>query len=352
MNSRRVFAMFVASIKMIVRDRTALFFSLAFPIVFMTLFGLIFGNASSSRPDLDVVGKGPLVTALEHSKAVKVHVQSDAKTALKRVHDGDETGALIVSGGTGHLYYQASSTVEGPILRAIVQGVADNVNIRASQRPPLVHVTSSSIEDRNLGYIDYLVPGLLAMAISQSAVFGIAFALVAFRAKGILRRLRLTPMPLGEFAAARVLMALCLALAQAVVLLLVGHFAFGVTIASNLLSLLSLVPLVLLGAFCFIAIGLLVGSVAKTEDAAAAMANIVTLPMTFLAGVFFPLGSAPGVVQAVSKVLPLTYLANGLRGVAVQDHSFAWTLPKLGVLAAFAVVIVGVSLRSFRWTSL
>ena len=59
-------------------------------------------------------------------------------------------------------------------------------------------MTSSSIEDRNLSYIDYLVPGLLAMAISQSAVFGIAFALVAFRAKGILRRLRLTPMPLAS----------------------------------------------------------------------------------------------------------------------------------------------------------
>ncbi len=118
-------------------------------------------------------------------------------------------------------------------------------------------------------------------------------------------------------------------------LLAVGRFAFGVTIAGNLLS---LVPLIVLGALCFIAIGLLVGSVAKTEDAAAAMANLVTLPMTFLAGVFFPLDSAPGVVQDVSKVLPLTYLANGLRGVAVRDHSFMWTLPKLGVLAAFGIV--------------
>ncbi len=272
------------------------------------------------------------MTALQQSKAVKLHVQPDAATALRRVHNGDETGALVVTNGKAHLYYQASSTVSGPILQAIVHGVADNLNIRASGSPPLVTVTSSSVEDRDLGYIDYLVPGLLAMAISQSAVFGIAFSLVAFRAKGILRRLRLTPMPLGEFATARVLMALCLALAQTVVLLAVGHFAFGVTFAGNLLALL---PLVVLGALCFISIGLLVGSIAKTEDAAAAMANLVTLPMTFLAGVFFPLNSAPEVVRAISKVLPLTYLADGLRGVAVRDHSFMWTLPKLGVLAAF-----------------
>ena len=348
MTARRIAAMTVASVKMIVRDRTALFFSLAFPIVFMTLFGLIFGGAGSSKPDLDVVGTGPLVTALQRSDAVKVHIRPDAATAIARVHDGDETGALVVSGGHAHLYYQASSTVEGPILREVVAGVANALDIRATGRPPLVTVQASKVEDRSLSYISYLVPGLLAMAISQSAVFGIAFALVAYRSKGILRRLRLTPMPLGEFAAARVLTALCLALTQAIVLLAVGRFAFGVDIAGNVLSLL---PLVILGALCFIAIGLLVGSVARTEDAAAAMANLVTLPMTFLAGVFFPLDSAPGVVQAISKVLPLTYLANGLRGVAVRDHSFVWTLPKLGLLVGFTVVVAGISLRSFRWTS-
>ena len=101
MSSRRIYAMTIASMKMIVRDRTALFFSLLFPIVFMTLFGLIFGNAGSSRPDLDVVGTGPLVSALEQSKAVKVHVQPDARTAIRRVHDGDETGALVLSGRLG-----------------------------------------------------------------------------------------------------------------------------------------------------------------------------------------------------------------------------------------------------------
>jgi ABC-2 type transport system permease protein len=348
MSAHRIYAMTVASLKMIVRDRTALFFSLLFPIVFMTLFGLIFGNAGSSKPDLDVVGTGPLVTALQQSNAVKLHVRPDARTAIKRVHDGDETGALVLSGKTARLYYQASSPVQGPILIEIVQGVANTLNIRASGSPPLVTVRASKVEDRDLSYIDYLVPGLLAMAISQSAVFGIAFSLVAFRTKGILRRLRLTPMPLGEFAVARVLTAMCLALSQAVVLLAVGRFAFGVAISGNLLS---LVPLVALGTLCFVAIGLFVGSIAKTEDAAAAMANLVTLPMTFLAGVFFPLDSAPGVVQAISKVLPLTYLADGLRGVAVRDHSFAWTLPKLGLLAAFTVVIAAASLRSFRWTT-
>jgi ABC-2 type transport system permease protein len=340
--------MTVASMKMLVRDRTALFFSLAFPIVFMVLFGLLFGGAGSSKPDLNVVGTSAITRAIQQTDAVKVHVRPDAATAITRVKDGDETGALIVTGHTARLYYQASSTVQSPILRQLVAGAATALDLRAAGKKPFVQVESTSVDDHGLDYIDYLVPGLLAMAISQSAVFGIAFALVAYRSKGILRRLRLTPMPVGEFASARVLTALCLSLSQAVVLLAVGRLAFGVTIVGNLLS---LVPLVLLGALCFITIGLLVGSVAKTEDAAAAMANLVTLPMTFLAGVFFPLDNAPAVVRDISKVLPLTYLADGLRGVAVRDHSFAWTLPKLGLLLGFTAVLAAISLRTFRWSA-
>jgi ABC-2 type transport system permease protein len=295
-----------------------------------------------------VVGTGPLVQALERGHTVKIHVRTDAAKAIKRVKDGDEVGALISQGKTAHLYYQQSSTVEGPILRQIVLGTATALELQSAHAEPVVELQASKVEDRGLDYIDYLVPGLLAMAISQSAVFGIAFALVAYRAKGILRRLRLTPLPVGEFAIARVTVALVLSLTQAVILLLVGKLAFGVDIAGNVLS---MVPLVLLGSLCFIAIGLLVGSIAKTEDAAAAMANLVTLPMTFLAGVFFPLDSAPGVVRGISKVLPLTYLADGLRGVAVQDHSFVWTFPKLGLLLAFTAAIAAIALRSFRWSA-
>jgi ABC-2 type transport system permease protein len=348
LSGRRILAMTVASAKMLLRDRTALFFSLAFPIVFMVLFGVLFGGAGSSKPDLNVVGTSPLVQALRQTDAVKIHVRPDAATAITRVKDGDETGALIIRNGTARLYYQASSTVQSPILRQLVAGAATAIDLQAAGKQPVIRVEASSVEDHSLDYIDYLVPGLLAMAISQSAVFGIAFALVAYRSKGILRRLRLTPIRVGEFATARVLAALTLSLSQAIVLLAVGRLAFGVTIVGNLLS---LVPLVLLGALCFITIGLLVGSIAKTEDAAAAMANLVTLPMTFLAGVFFPLDNAPGVVRDVSKVLPLTYLANGLRGVAVSDHSFVWTLPKLGLLVAFTAVLAAVSLRTFRWSA-
>ena len=207
-------------------------------------------------------------------------------------------------------------------------------------------VAASASRRSRSSYVDLLVPGLLAMAIAQSAAFGVAFSLVAWRQKGMLRRLRLTPLPLREFAAGRVLFPLMIALVQAVILLTVGRVLFGVHLVGNLLA---LMPLVLLGALCFIALGMCIGGRVNTEDATAALSNLIVLPMMFLGGVFFPLSSAPGAVRVIAHFLPLTYLADGLQDVAVRGHSFASTLPNLGRARAFAVVLAALALRRFRW---
>lgn len=346
MNLRRVLAVVDASVRMFRRDRPAFFFTFAFPIMFMVLFGLIFGAGGTSRPTVDVVGTGPLRTALERSGAVKVKAQPDEAHALKRVSDGDEPAAVLIRGNRAHLVYAKTSQVEAPIVIGIVRGVVDDFNLRAVQAKPTVALVSEPVEAQSLDYVDLLVPGLLAMAIAQSAAFGVAFSLVAWRQKGMLRRLRLTPLPLVEFATARVIFHLLIALVQAVILLTVGRVLFGVHLVGNVVALL---PLVLLGGVSFIALGMCIGGRVNTEDATAALSNLIVLPMTFLGGVFFPLNSAPEPIRVVAHFLPLTYLAEGLQDVAVRGHSFTSTLPNLGALAIFAALLAGLALRLFRW---
>ena len=346
MNARRVLLITRASARMFVRDRAALFFTFAFPLMFMLIFGSLFGN-SSSKPSLDVVGDGPLVVALKLSNAVRLKEQPDARTALKRVGNGDAPAALIVSRGTAQLRYAASATTESPVIRGIVNGVANELNLRAAGiRKRAVTVEARQVESESLRYVDLLTPGLLAMALAQSATFGVAFSLVAWRQKGMLRRLRMTPLPLPEFAAGRVLFHLGIGLVQTAVLLGAGALVYDVTIIGNILSLL---PIVVLGVLPFIAIGVLIGGRANSEDATAAISNLVVLPMTFLGGVFFPVDQMPSVLRAIAQFLPLTYLARSLQNVAVRGHSFASTLPSLGVLALSAMLISLVALRLFRW---
>jgi ABC-2 type transport system permease protein len=186
------------------------------------------------------------------------------------------------------------------------------------------------------------------MALSQSAVFGVSGSLVSMRQRNIFRRLRVTPLPLVEFTIARVLSQLALAFTQTAVLLGVGAIAFGVHLSSNVVA---LVPLVLLGGLAFIMLGFLLGAFAKTSEAADATSNIVTLPMVFLAGIFFPLDGAPSWLQAISRVLPLTYLANGLRDVAIRGHSLGAIWPDLAVLGGTSIVLGAIAIRFFRWDS-
>ena len=210
----------------------------------------------------------------------------------------------------------------------------------------MVGLVSEPVEAQSLDYVDLLVPGILAMAIAQSAAFGVAFSLVAWRQKGMLRRLRLTPLPLLEFATARAIFHLLIALVQAVILLTVGRILFGVHLVGNVLA---LVPLILIGGLSFIALGMCIGGRVNTEDATAALSNLIVLPMTFLGGVFFPLSAAPEPIRVIAHFLPLTYLAEGLQDVAVRGHSFTSTLPNLAVLTVFAAFLGGLALRLFRW---
>jgi ABC-2 type transport system permease protein len=346
MNVRRVLAVVDASVRMFRRDRPAFFFTFAFPIMFMVLFGLIFGAGGTSRPTVDIVGNGPVRKALEQSDAIKLKAQPDEAHALKRVRNGDEPAAILLSGRRARLVYSATSQVEAPIVIGVVRGIVDGFNLRAVHAKPAMQLESARVEAQSLDYVDLLVPGLLAMAIAQSAAFGVAFSMVAWRQKGMLRRLRLTPLPLYEFATARVIFHLMIAVVQTVILLTVGRLLFGVHLVGNVLALL---PLVLLGSIAFIALGMCIGGRVNTEDATAALSNLVVLPMTFLGGVFFPLDSAPAPVRVIAHFLPLTYLAQGLQDVAVRGHSFTSTLPNLGVLALFAAALSALALRLFRW---
>jgi ABC-2 type transport system permease protein len=346
MNARRVGAVLAASLRMFGRDRPAFFFTFAFPIMFMVLFGLIFSGSGSSRPTLDVTGNGPLRPVLEHSHALKLKRQPDEAHALKRVRNGDEPAALLLSGESARLVYSATSQVEAPIVIGVVRGIVDGFNLKAAHARVAVKLTSARVEAQSLDYVDLLVPGLLAMAIAQSAAFGVAFSLVAWRQKGMLRRLRLTPLPLVEFATARIIFHLMIALVQAAILLTIGRVLFGVQLVGNVLA---LVPLILLGGIAFIALGMCIGGRVNSEDATAALSNLIVLPMTFLGGVFFPLSSAPAPVRVIAHFLPLTYLAQGLQDVAVRGHSFTSTLPNLGVLALVALLLSALALRLFRW---
>jgi ABC-2 type transport system permease protein len=347
-------------LQMTFRNRVALFWSLAFPIIFMSLLGLLFGR-SIDAGTITVVDKAhvaqsrAIVQALDRTKGITVKLGSDVATARNDVHDGDRDGALVLTApangtvnlGPGptvraHLYTSNTDGTQAAIIAGIVSGVTN----RVGNPQPAVELRSSTVDSSSLRYVDFLLPGIIGIAIMTSSVFGLSTILVDWRKRGILRRLKLTPMPLWQFFGARVAASLVLTLLQVVVLLAFGRIAFGVHISADAWA---AVPVALVGCLAFLAFGFFVGSIVGSPETADAVANSVTTPMMFLSGTFFPISALPAVLATVAKALPLYYLSAGLRDSAVRGLGFTHVLPAIGVLCAMTAILAAVSLRTFRW---
>jgi ABC-2 type transport system permease protein len=329
-----------------VRDRTALFFVIVFPLMFLLVFGGIFGSEGRTpKVEVFVAGSGPLLSSLP-TEALDIERVPSVEDGIDRVRDGDRPALVFERGDTLVVRYAASDQIGGATVRGIVEGVVNRANLEAAGSPPRYAFEASRVEDDSLSPIEFFTPGLLSYGISMGAVFGVALTLVVWREKGLLRRLRLAPLRPSEIAAGRIVLSLGIAFVQLLLFLAVGVLLFDLSLDASWWM---AFPLIFVGTLAFLAIGLITGAITKTEEGASAVANLITLPMAFLSGAFFPIDLAPDWLQAVSKVLPLTYLIEGLQDVMVRGLGAAAALPDLAVLAAFAVALGTLGIRLFRW---
>jgi ABC-2 type transport system permease protein len=335
-----------AMLRGFLRDRTALFFTFFFPLMFLVVFGLIFNNASSSKTTIGVVGNGAIVQALP-PEAVEAKSYPDVDAALAAVRSGDIPAAVIQQGDTVTLRFAASDQVKAATVQGLVRAVVDAANVEATGQRPRFTLAAQQVEDTSLKPIQYLTPGILCWGIATSAAFGAALTLVSWRRKQLLRRVRLSPAPVWTVVAARVGVSLLVAGVQAVVFVGIALTPpFGLQLTGQWwLAILLLVA----GTLAFLSIGLFVGAVARSEESASAIANFIVLPMAFLSGAFFDISAAPPWLQGVSRVFPLRWMNDGMLDVLVRGKGFAAIMLPVVVLLAFAAVVSVIAGRFFRW---
>jgi ABC-2 type transport system permease protein len=310
-------------IKMFLRDRQSLFFSLFFPLIFLTAIGLV--NDRGRGPiDISVVDRSAgdlsvrLVAALDAVFAVHT---GDEAAMRARLIDGETTLVLIIPPEFNDTTTGADLTVlidagqvrlTGFILPALESALID-IERQFREVKPLFNLHVEDVKSRTQRYIDFLLPGILAFTLMQISIAGSGFNLVEYRRKGILKRLFVTPILPRDFIAAICIARLLLCLIQLSVLLVIAIVFMGVTIVGNLGY---LYVVVVLGTVIFLCLGFCIGSIAKTQQAVGAIGNIVIFPQMFLAGVFFPIEAMPAMIQPVARLLPLSYVVTGLREIA------------------------------------
>lgn len=195
--------------------------------------------------------------------------------------------------------------------------------------------------ENTLEPIQYIAPGILSFGIAMSAVFASALTLVSWRENGLLRKLQLAPVSPLTILTSRFAVTVAVAVLQAALFFAVAFLPFfGLRLESTWWM---ATPLFLIGVLSFFSLGILIGSIFKTEQSASAASNLIVLPLGFLSGTFFPLDFAPSWMDTVSLASPLRHMNDGMLALLVRGEGPEALLVPCGVLFLFALVTTGLA---------
>lgn len=344
-------------IRQTLRNRQGLFWTLFFPVVLMVVFSFL-GN-SQSRVNLAVVAPSgratAVVKAFEHSPLFHVKEMSRS-SALQNVKRGHLDAALIVPSAHGRhttttltLRYNNANTLSAQQAVGSVEAFVSQADIALSGRPPLFRVATKAISHSHSStYLDFLLPGILALMTMQNSLFGIGSGLTRWKEKGVLRRFQATPVKPVQLLSATVINYIVVGLVSAAIVI---GFATTILHASVIVPIGGTLLVLLLGMAVFLSIGFIVAGLSKSQEATIPIINLISFPMMFLSGVFFPATSFPRILSGIVQYFPLPYMADALRGLMSGQLTMiagAFQTDILGLLAWLVVTGV-IASRTWRW---
>jgi ABC-type multidrug transport system permease subunit len=326
-----------------VREPEAMFWVFVFPILLTAGLGLAF---RSRPPEQAAVGllAGPLPAAV--TTALRADVRLDLRpvddsTAMVELRTGG-IAVLVIPTDTGVVYRYDDTRPDARIARQLV----DDVIQSAAGRTAAIVVHDQHVRERGSRYIDFLLPGLLAMNLMGTGIWSIGFTIVDHRRRKLLKRLVATPMSRADYLMAFLLSRLGWLILEVGVLLAFGILVFGVPVRGSLGT---VAFISMLGGFAFGAVGLLVAARARTTEAASGLMNLVMMPMWVFSGVFFSASNFPDVMQPFIQALPLTAVVDALRATMLEGAGLVTVAHELGIITAWMVASFLVAMRIFRW---
>ncbi len=346
------------------RDRTALFFIFLFPLIFLFIFGGLFGKSSSASFKVALINQSHSASAdqlagqIKGSKLFKVDATLTTLDGAKEKMNRGQLDAAIVlppdfgsikdksPTGQAAVYYTQNNQTAGQTLTQVLQDQFAAMNVGLTKVTPPFSVKGIQTNDKGLSQFDYTFAGLLGFSIIGLGIFGPVNVFPQLKKQGVLQRLHTTPLRVWQYFLANLV-------SQSVVGLMTMALMFAVAIAVFHLKVsgdpIELAIYIVLGIITIFGIGLAIGGWAKNENQAAPLSNIVVFPMLFLSGTFFPRFLMPQWLQTASNFLPLTPVIDGLRLIATEGKHLTALGPQLGLMAAWIIVIYSVAFRVFRW---
>jgi len=359
-----VFKLLGADLKMLVRNKQALFWSLFFPIIFIVIFGLFFGKGGNISGSISIIDTSnnqtsqSIVKGLKDSNIFTIKNYGSLDEAKNQIQAGKLSAVVYfpptfasttqTPSNAVKIYYDPANASTSNILNTYIDKFITGYTYKVNNIKPQFTIDAEKLNNnKQFTYFDFVLVGILGLALMNGSIIGIAVGISKYREDKILKRIVSTPLKPWKFVLAEVFSRLLINLIQIALILTVGTVIFDGHIYGSLSM---VVGLALIGGILFQLIGFVIAAFAKTTDAAQGMAQVVTIPMMFLAGIFFPIDALPTWLSNIVKFLPLAPLLRMMRGVALEGTSPIQNPADMAIVLGWIVVALALSLYKFRLT--
>ncbi len=343
-----------------IRSRIGAFFALVFPVILILIFGAIFSGGSSGPVSAYVQNQdgsqvsNAFVGALNSTSTIRLVLVDNSQNFTKYLLSHSSSDGIVIPAGFSASFasgrpvnvsvYGNPASTTSAIVSGITRGVINQFNLRRAGGTSVIGVQSLNVKSQSVKYIDFLVPGLVGFSVLTSPMFALVNISAQYKRDKIFKQLSLTPLTKSEWLTSKILFYIVLTIISFFLMTVVGVFAFGAHITVTPW----IIPFLVVGPLLFVSLGMLVGTGSKSVESSAVVGNLVTFPMMFLSGTFFPVSTMPAYLQTLAHVLPLFYLIDGLNNVMIYGNYGAAILD-LGVLLVLSAIIFGLAVRFFKW---
>ena len=352
-NTKATLALAKASFRSIIRSPSAVVFTLAFPLIFILIFGFLGGGGThvdvgiTSGSDMN----NPVIGMLQKTGMIRL-VKDKSKEEFNKLLEKGNVDAMIdihrkvnTAAYSVNVAYTSASRDKGGILKSVL----NNLFYDKTLKPTVAEIKESTVTGREYKTIDFILPGQLGFSLLSTGVFGTAFVFLSLRQTLVIKRFFATPVKRSSIVIGEGIARIGFALIGALFIILIGHFFFGFTLVHGVVTVMNMLLLAIMGIIVFMGFGFIISGIAKSESMVPPISNIVTLPQFLLSGTFFSIEAFPTWLQPISRALPLTYLNDAMRKVAFEGMGLWDVKFQIMILLIWGIVIYAIAVKVFKW---
>ena len=343
-----------------IRNFVGLFFGLIFPVILILIFGAVFSGNGNGTITVYLQNhdtgqaSSPFINALNTTGTLNVKLVDQSENFTNYLQSHSSADGIIIPENFSFEYaaekpvnitvYGNPAQSSSAIVIGTASGVINGFNLKRYGGSPILGISQTMINSQAYKYVDFLIPGLIGFSVLVSPMFSLVNISSEYKKTKLFKQLSLTPLTKFEWLASKVLWYILLSTVSFLLMATVGIYVWG----AHIILTVWLIPFLILGPMLFASIGMLVGTLAKSTETASVIGNVITFPMMFLAGTFFPLSIMPTYLQEFAHVLPLFYIIDGLNNVMVYSN-YTGALIDFAVITVITAFAFIAAAKLFKW---